>query len=97
MLKVTVFAALLLVVGLQTSSAAITSDDLQTATLYTACAPMIFTVADLSPEGEKETGLTKQAIVNAVESRLRGARLFVPLEKQSTEHQIRLQNVHTAV
>ena len=97
MLKVTVITALLLTVGLQTSSATNTSTAWQMAGLYAACAPMIFTVADLSPEGEKETGLTKQAIINAVESRLRGARLFVPLGKQGKEHQIRLQNIHVVV
>lgn len=49
--------------------------------LYTACAPMTFVVENLRPEGTQETGLTREALENAVEARLRSARLFAPSEK----------------
>ena len=48
--------------------------------LYTACASMDFMVEDMDPEDVRETGLTKDAIMNAVESRLRSARLFASID-----------------
>ena len=46
--------------------------------LFTRCAPMRLIVEELSEEVARDIGLTEEAIVNAVESRLRAARLFDP-------------------
>ena len=84
-MRMIIVAALLLAIGLQTSSAAITREEWERMVFYAACAPMSFAVTDLTPEGVRETGLTKQAIINAVESRLRGARLFISVDEQLKE------------
>ena len=51
------------------------------------CAPMMFVVEELPLEDIQKTGLTHKAITNAVESRLRGSRLFAPFEKLELERQ----------
>ena len=84
-MRMIVVTALLLAIGLQTSSATFTREEWGNSVFYTACAPLRLTVTDLPPEGAKETGLTKQAIINAVESRLRSARLFISLGKELEE------------
>ena len=96
MVKVLVVAALLLVIGTVTGSATtVTQAEIERRQLYTACAPMDFRVEDLDSKGVRETGLTRDAIMNAVESRLRAARLFAPLEKQDPIRQQYLYvNVH---
>lgn len=78
MRRTMIATALVLAVGAITSSATTIEDE---PGLYAACTPMELVVENLSPEGARETGLTKKTIVNAVESRLRGARLFAPLDK----------------
>lgn len=45
--------------------------------LYTACQPMTLLVGGLDDDTE-DIGLTEEAVVNAVESRLRAARLYNP-------------------
>ena len=45
---------------------------------------MDFLVESLGPEGSQRTGLTRKAIENAVEARLRAARLFAPTAAQTT-------------
>ena len=78
MAKVIIFAMLLLAIGAITGSAAAADER-----LFTVCTPMDFVVEELDPEDSRETGLTRKAIANAVESRLRVARLFALPEKQS--------------
>ena len=53
--------------------------------LYTACAPMDSVVEQLDPEDLQAIGLTKEDIENAVESRLRAARLFAPTAEQTND------------
>ena len=43
---------------------------------------MDFVVESLGSEGSERTGLTRKAIENAVEARLRAARLFTPTAEQ---------------
>lgn len=71
------FAVLLLAIGVITGDTTAADER-----LFTLCAPMDFAVEDLAPEGAQRTGLAKKSIEAAVESRLRSAGLFVPLEKQ---------------
>ena len=86
MAKVIIVAALVLGIGVMTSSATTAKRaELERKKLYTACAPMDFVVEYLDPENSQRIGLTEQDIANAVESRLRGARLFAPPEKQNRE------------
>ena len=66
-------AALLLAISLL-ASVAVSAD----IGLRAACAPVGLEVEKLDPEDVLRTGLTKRAIVNAAESRLRAARLFDP-------------------
>ena len=73
MTKVIVFAVLLFAISAMTSAAMPTDYGLRT-----ACAPMQLVVESLGPEDTRQTGLTEEAIMNAAESRLRAARLFVP-------------------
>ena len=77
MARVLIVAVSWLAIGTMTGSAMATDEG-----LFTACAPMFFLVEDLHPEAPQETGLTREAIENAVESRLRSARLFAVPEKQ---------------
>ena len=44
--------------------------------LYTFCSPLYLVVFELPEEGAKATGLTREAIENRVESRLRSARIY---------------------
>ena len=77
MAKVVIFAMLLFAIGVVTGSATAADEE-----LFTGCAPMDFVVEELDPE-DTQTGLTEKSIENAVESRLRAARLFGPREKQN--------------
>ena len=77
MAKAIGFAMLLLAIGAITDSVAAADEE-----LFTGCAPMNLLVEELDSEDTRATGLTTKAIENAAESRLRAARLFVPLEKQ---------------
>ena len=93
MTKVIIVAALWLVISTTTGTA--TTTDIEGRTLYTMCAPMMFVVEELPLEDIQKTGLTHKAITNAVESRLRGSRLFAPFEKLELERQQYLYiNVH---
>ena len=73
-----IVAALVLAIGVMTGSATAADEE-----LFTGCAPMDFVVESLDPEDSQRTGLARQDILNAVESRLRVARLFAPREKQN--------------
>ena len=93
MAKVIIVSVLVLAIGLQASSAEDVSTEFRRNALHTACAPMAL-VVDLEPESSaKEIGLTKQAIINAAASRLRGARLFASFEEQT----LSLQYLHLVV
>ena len=78
MAKIIISAVLLLAIGTITGSATAADEE-----LFTRCAPMEFVVEKLDPEDTRATGLTEKSIENAVESRLRAARLFAPREKQN--------------
>ena len=90
MTKATIVAAFMLVVGTVASSATTATKaeneaieaERERIQLYTACAPMDFLVESLDPEGSQRTGLTRKTIENAVEARLRAARLFTPTAEQ---------------
>ena len=84
-MKAVIVTSLLLAIGMGTGSATASTE--MRRVLYTACALMDFGVADLTPEGMRETDLTKSALVNAVESRLRAARLFPPSKTQDLKQQ----------
>ncbi len=84
--KVIIVAALVLATSAMTSSATTTNkSEIERWKLYTACAPMDFLVESLRPKNVREIGLTRETIVNAMESRLRAARLFAltPIEKKN--------------
>ena len=85
MAKVIIFAMLLSVIGAITGSAAAADEQ-----LFTVCAPMDIFVEPLHPEGSQNTGLTREAIMDAVESRLRAARLFATSEKQVRQQYLRI-------
>ena len=88
MVKVILIAVLSLIVVIGLSGAAdVSYEEIERRLLYTACAPMDLVVEELPPEAPRETGLTQTAIINAVESRLRAARLFVPIEEQELGRQ----------
>ena len=82
MAKLIIVSALMLAIGVMTGSA--TAEDEK---LFAGCAPMDLLIAVLDPEDTQETGLTREAIINAAEARLRSARLFVPLTKQIENQQ----------
>ena len=82
MAKVIIFAALVLAIGAMPGSAE-TANEVERRQLYTACAPTDFVVEALDAEDSQRTGLTEQEIANAVESRLRAARLFTPTAEQT--------------
>ena len=82
MAKVIIVAALVLAIGAMPGSAA-TANEVERRQLYTACAPMDFVVESLDAEDSQRTGLTEQGIANAVESRLRAARLLTPIAEQT--------------
>ena len=50
--------------------------------LFARCDSVFLVVQDLREKKASEIGLTKEAVVNAVESRLRVARLFEPKSSQ---------------
>ena len=52
--------------------------------LFTDCSPMGLIVEGLG-EDEKRIGLTRESLIAAAESRLRAARLFVPLDDANRE------------
>ena len=80
MVKVILVATLSLMIVVGFSGAAdVSYEEIERRLLYTACASMGLTVEELPPEAPREIGLTRAAIINAVESRLRAARLFVGL------------------
>ena len=83
-----IVATLVLAVGVVMGSATAADEE-----LFTACAPMDFFVEPLPPEESQKAGLTREAIMNAVESRLRSARLFASPEKQ-VRHQYLRVNVN---
>ena len=77
MAKMIIVAALVLVIGVITGNSETTGGvDIETRQLYTACAPMDIVIESLNPEYSQHTGLTEKAVLNAVESRIRTARLF---------------------
>ena len=87
MAKVIIVAALVLAIGAMPRSAT-TANEVQRRQLYTSCAPMDFvveSVESLDAEDSKRIGLTKQKITDAVESRLRAARLFTPNAEQTLD------------
>ena len=86
--KMTIVAALVLAIGVITGSAVAVDEG-----LYTACAPMNVFVEPLPSEESQKAGLTREAIMDAVESRLRSARLFASAEKQ-VRHQYLRVNVN---
>ena len=55
----------------------LSEEDIAKFQLYTACQPMTLVVEELNDDAE-DIELTEQAVVNAVESRLRAARLYNP-------------------
>ena len=83
MAKLIIVAALMLAISMMTNNATdATGPITERRTLYTACAPMNFFVVGPDPENSQKIGLTEQAVENAVESRLRTARLYAPPAKQ---------------
>ena len=83
MIRIAILTTLLLATGIMAGSA--TAQDTN---LLAHCAPMELFVEDLDPEDTQATGLTKQAVMNAAEARLRSVRLLVPITKQSENPQI---------
>ena len=77
MTRIAILTILLLATGIMDRSAAVQDEN-----LFAHCAPMDLLVKNLGPEATQATGLTRQAIVNATEARLRSARLFLPSKKQ---------------
>ena len=78
-----IVSALMLSISVMTGSATTeVNNPLEDRELYTtACAPMNFAVGYLRPDVQ-ETGLTREALINMAESRLRAARLFAPLGRR---------------
>lgn len=64
------------------------AEDLAKFTLYTGCQPMRYNVSFL-PDDTEDIGISRQAVVNAVESRLRAARLY-----DSSAYEMLLVEVH---
>ena len=86
MARVMIAVVLILIIGAITSSAQTTGKvTIERNKLFTGCAPMDFVVEELDPEDTQKTGLTKQIIANAVESRLRAARLFTSIAEQTKD------------
>jgi len=77
MAKVVIFAVLF-AIGVITGSATAADEG-----LFTRCASMDLVIEELDSEDTQRTGLTEKSIENAVESRLRAARLFAPSGKQN--------------
>ncbi|MCY4513625.1 MAG: hypothetical protein OXC69_00590 [Candidatus Tectomicrobia bacterium] len=84
MARIAILTALLLATGIMTGNT--TAED---ETLFAHCAPMYLLVERLKPKGAQATGLTRQALVDAAEARLRSARLLVPMLKQMENPQTR--------
>ena len=83
MAKLIIVSALMLAISMMTNNATDANSPItEGRTLYTACAPMNFFVVGPDPEDSQKIGLTEQAVENAVESRLRTARLYAPPAKQ---------------
>ena len=83
MAKLIIVSALMLAISMMTNNATDANSPItEGRTLYTACAPMDFFVVGPDPENSQKIGLTEQAVENAVESRLRTARLYAPPAKQ---------------
>ena len=84
MIRIAILTTLLLATVIMDRSAAVQDEN-----LFAHCAPIDLIVKNLGPEDTQATGLTNQAIVNAAESRLRSARLFLPMKKLMENPQTR--------
>jgi hypothetical protein len=87
MIKVMIVALVLAIGADRSGIAEIDEDGIERRLLYTACASMDLVVESLGPEDSQRIGLTRQAIENAAESRLRVARLFAPFKEQDLHRQ----------
>ena len=85
MTKVIIFAMLLLAIDVITGNATAADEG-----LFTGCAPMHVFIEPLPPEESQNIGLTREAIMDAAESRLRSARLFASREEQLRHQYLRV-------
>ena len=77
----TAFAVLLMALSClaQPDSTETVKEKVKKFELYNGCLPMVLIVEELPPDAE-EIGLSKEAVQNALESRLRAARLYITPE-----------------